>query len=182
MGKQLDQVRRKDRQKEDLHFLHALLDSSISCSFAVATDDFPLIHSTFFVYDKETDEVIFHFSKHGFGAQEILNGKKVALTVYKYGKLYTAEKAVDFGCEYQSVVIYGHIQLIEDEAGRRDAMQLFFDRFFRHIPSSEYKDFTIQEYQPVHVIRVKIEKWVGKEHLVPEKALRSFYPDVKPVI
>lgn len=182
MEKQFDKIRRTDRQETDPQFLHDLLANSMSCSVAVSTGDFPLIHSTFFVYDNVKDEVIFHFSKYGFGGQEIQNGKKVAISVYKYGKLYTAEKAVDFGCEYQSIIMYGQIRIVESDEEKMAAMKMFFNKFFSHIPQRDYKETTLSEINPIYVIKVKIDKWFGKQHLVPEKALTSFYAELKPVI
>ena len=174
-------IRRTDRQETKLEFLHQLLENSISCTFAVNTNEFPLIHATFFVYDKGKDEIIFHLSKYGFGGQEILNGKKISISVYKYGKLYTAMKAVDFGCEYQSVILYGTINRVENESEKREAMKLFFDRFFNHIPDSDYRDFSKEEADPIFVVKVKIDKWFGKQHLVLEKAILSFYSELDPL-
>lgn len=182
MERQFDKVRRTDRQETDSTFLYKILESSISCTIAVATEEYPLIQATFFAFDKTNNEVVFHFSKYGFSGQEIIPDKNITISVYKYGKLYTAEKAVDFGGEYQSVIIYGKIRIVDNETEKMQAMQLFFDKFFRHIPQSEYKPFTVTEANPIHVIKVKIDKWIGKQHLLPPTAILSFYPEVSPVI
>jgi len=182
MQKPFDKLRRTDRQEADTTFLHSMLNNAISCSVAIPTGDYPLIHATFFIYDQVNDEVIFHFSKYGFGGQEIANEKKVAISIYKYGKLYTADNAVDFGCEYQSIVIYGKIRIVGEEAEKMHAMKIFFDKFFSHIPKDSYKDFTVTEANPIHVVKVKIDHWFGKQHLVPEKAITSFYPAFKATI
>jgi uncharacterized protein len=115
-------------------------------------------------------------------SEVIQNDTKVSISVYQSGKLYTAEKAVDFGSEYQSVVIYGKIRIVTDDTEKMSAMKMFFDKFFRHIPKSEYKDVALTEISPVHVVKVKIEKWFGKQHRVPEKAVSSFYPELKPTL
>lgn len=182
MEKQFDTVRRTDRQETDTTFLHQLLANSISCTVAIATKEYPLIQATFFAFDKENNEVVFHFSKYGFSGQEIITGKNITISVYKYGKLYTAEKAVDFGGEYQSVIIYGKIRIVDNETEKMQAMKFFFDKFFSHIPESDYKAFTVTEANPIHVVKVKIDKWIGKQHLVPSTAIQSFYPEISPVI
>lgn len=176
------QVRRKDRQKTDPQFLIDLLRKAASCSIAVERDGYPLNHVAFFVYDEQNHEIIFHFSKHGFAGDEITNGKKVSVSVYRYGKLYTADRAVDFGCEYQSIIIYGTIRVLDNEDERMEAMRIFFDKFFPTTPKDSYTDFTPDDTKPIHVVRVKIEDWFAKEHLVPEKAKSSFYYPVNPVI
>ena len=178
MSKQLEKVRRSDRQETDISFLHSLLDNSLSCSVAIATDEFPLVQNTFFVFDKASEELMFHFSKYGFAGQEIQSGKKATISLHKYGKFYTAQKAVDFGCEYQSIVMYGKIRIVESEEERMQAMQIFFDRYFGNIPKSDFRDFTSSEANPIHVAKVRIEKWFGKQHLVPDKALASFYSHI----
>jgi nitroimidazol reductase NimA-like FMN-containing flavoprotein (pyridoxamine 5'-phosphate oxidase superfamily) len=175
-------VRRTDRQEAEEEFLTDLLNESVSCSIAIEKEGFPMMHVAFFVYDELTREIIFHFSKHGYAGEEITDGKKVCVSVYKYGKLYTAAKAVDFGCEYQSVIIYGKIRIVTDEAERMDAMQVFFDKFFAHIPKDTFEQMTSVQAKPIYVAKIKIEDWFGKQHLTPEAALDAFYYPVSPLI
>jgi nitroimidazol reductase NimA-like FMN-containing flavoprotein (pyridoxamine 5'-phosphate oxidase superfamily) len=175
-------VRRTDRQETDDRFLSELLNESVSCSIAIEKEGFPLMHVAFFVYDSINKEIIFHFSKHGYAGQEITEGKKVCVSVYKYGKLYTATKAVDFGCEYQSLIIYGKICIITDETERMEAMQVFFDKFFAHIPQDTYEPMNSAQAKPIYVAKIKIENWLGKQHLVPNSALDAFYFPASPVI
>ena len=175
-------VRRKDRQETDPSFLKNLLHNSVSCTIAIEREGYPLNHVAFFVYDEPENEIIFHFSKHGFAGEEIIQGKKACVSVYKYGKLYTAKRAVDFGCEYRSVILYGTIEVLSDEAERMRAMNIFFQKFFSDVPSDTYDGFTPQDAKPIHVAKIKIADWFGKEHLVPDLARSSFYPAVKPVI
>ena len=175
-------VRRTDRQETDEAFFVELLKESASCSIAIEKEGFPMVHVAFFVYDETNREIIFHFSKHGYAGQEITDGKKVCVSIYKYGKLYTANKAVDFGCEYQSVIIYGKIRIVTEESERKEAMRVFFEKFFAHIPTDTYEPFTSAQAKPVYVAKIKIEDWLGKQHLVPESALDAFYYPVSPVI
>ena len=174
-------VRRRDRQKTDPAFLLDLLKNCPACTIAVEKNGFPFIHVAFFVFDEANDEIIFHFSKHGYAGEEINNGKKAAISLYKYGKLYTAEKAVDFGCEYQSVILYGDISVLTDESERMEAMKKFFAKFFNQV-TEKYEAFTPLQAKPIHVAKMKIEAWFGKEHLVPEFAKQSFYFSADPVI
>ena len=170
------EVRRKDRQQADPFFLKSILDSSVSCTIAIESDGYPHNHVAFFTYDEPAHEIVFHFSKHGVAGKEITDGKKVCVAVHKYGKLYTAKRAVDFGCEYQSVVIYGKVKILTEETERMSAMALFFDKFFKRVPTENYEAFTEQDAKPIHVARIEIEKWFGKEHRVPPVAIESFYP------
>ena len=180
-AKKIDKVRRTDRQKEETDFMYSLLENTASCTVAVNTSDFPLVHSTFFDFDKANNEIMFHFSKYGHGGNEMVNEKPIAISVYKYGKLYTSEKAVNFGGEYQSIIVYGKIRIVEGEE-KMEAMKSFFDKFFPDYPTTDYKEATVTEANPIHVVKVKIDKWFGKQHLVPETALSSFYSDFNPLI
>ena len=182
MNKQFDKVRRADRQETETGFLYGILSDTLTCSVAVSTPTHPLLHSTFFAFDHLTQEIIFHFSKYGFAGEQILDGREVTISGYKYGKLYTAEKAVDFGGEYQSVIVYGKIRIISEEQEKLKAMEFFFDRFFPHIPKSDYKNFTPSEANPISVAKVKIDKWFGKEHRVPDKATSAFYSSISPML
>ncbi len=161
--------------------MHELLINSASCTIAVEKDGFPFLHVAFFAFDKEANEIIFHFSKHGYAGEQITDGKKATISVYKYGKLYTAEKAVDFGCEYQSIILYGNIEIVTDETERLAAMQKFFLKFFGHVDEA-YEAFTSAQAKPIHVARFTIADWFGKEHLLPEFAKQRFYFPASPVI
>lgn len=175
-------VRRKDRQETDETFLIEMLRDSPSCCVAIEKEGFPMMHVAFFVYDEANREIIFHFSKHGYAGQLITDGKKACVSVYKYGKLYTAAKAVDFGCEYQSVIIYGKIRIVSHEAEHMAAMDMFFNKFFSHIPEYTFEAMTAAQAKPIYVAKIKIDDWFGKEHLVPEAALDAFYYPASPVI
>ncbi|MBA4853793.1 pyridoxamine 5'-phosphate oxidase family protein [Emticicia sp. BO119] len=175
-------VRRTDRQETDEAFLTELLNESVSCSIAIEKEGFPMMHVAFFVYDEANREVIFHFSKYGYAGQEITDGKKVCVSVYKHGKLYTANKAVDFGCEYQSVIIYGKLRIVTDEVEHMEAMQVFFNKFFGHVPQDTYEPMTAAQAKPIYVAKIRIENWIGKQHLVPDVALNNFYYPASPVI
>jgi nitroimidazol reductase NimA-like FMN-containing flavoprotein (pyridoxamine 5'-phosphate oxidase superfamily) len=170
-------VRRKDRQETDIAFLHEVLANSVSCSIAIEKESYPLIHVAFFHFDEANNDIVFHFSKHGHAGEEITDGKKVSVSVYKYGRLYTAPKAVDFGCEYQSVILYGKIRIIEGEEERMQAMSDFFDRYFHHIPKDQFEAFTTAQSKPIHVAKIRIDQWFGKEHAVPTIATDAFFPD-----
>lgn len=169
-------VRRKDRQETDISFLREILNNAVSCSIAIEKEGYPLIHVAFYHFDEANHDIIFHFSRHGHAGDEITDGKKASISVYKYGRLYTASKAVDFGCEYQSVILYGTIRIIEDEQERMQAMSDFFDRYFAHIPRSTYEAFTAAQSKPIHVAKVHIEQWFGKEHELPPVAMDAFFP------
>ncbi len=173
-------IRRKDRQKTDTAFIKDLLYNSVSCSIAVEKEGFPLIHVAFFSYDENANEIIFHFSKHGHAGNVITDGKKACVSVYKCGRLYTAHQAVDFGCEYQSAIIYGTIKIVEDETERMKAMDMFFKKFFNSVSKDNYDPFTSVQAKPIHVAKIKIDEWFGKEHRAPETALQSFYHPADP--
>lgn len=171
-----EEIRRKDRQQTDLAFLKRLLNNSVSCTIGFEANGYPQNHVAFFSYDEPVNEIVFHFSKHGFAGNEITDNKKVCVSVHKYGKLYTAKRAVDFGCEYQSVIIYGTVRILTDEQERMNSMTLFFEKFFNSVPKTDYDTFTQQDARPIHVARVKINDWFAKEHRVPAIAINSFYP------
>jgi nitroimidazol reductase NimA-like FMN-containing flavoprotein (pyridoxamine 5'-phosphate oxidase superfamily) len=175
-------VRRKDRQESSPSFLKKLLHDSVSCSIAIERAGYPINHVAFFLYNEAANEIIFNFSKHGFAGKEITDGKKATISVYKYGKLYTAKRAVDFGCEYQSAILYGTIKILKEDDERLQAMDMFFQKFFSGIPKGSYDSFTLRDAGPIHVAKIGIEDWLGKEHLVPPLALSSFYPASAPII
>jgi len=175
-------VRRKDRQETNTEFLVNLLRITISCSIAIEKEGFPFIHTTFYAYDEIANELNFHFSKYGYAGRTITTGKKASVSIYRYGKFYTHHKAVDFGCEYQSVILYGNIRIVKEEAERINAMDMFFNKYFHHIPKDDYEGVSVQQTRPIHIAKIKINDWVGKQHRLPDNALHSFQPPVETLI
>lgn len=168
-------VRRKDREKPHEEFLKTMLMTTASCSISVVDQEGnPTNHIAFHVYDEVNHEIIVHMSKHGFFGSHIFNNKKVCVAIYKTGKLYTAEIASDFGCEYQSVIVYGNAVIEEDENEQIKLMDLFFNKFFSHIPKTDYQGFSPLTLKPIFILRISIDNWFGKEHRVPEFARSSF--------
>ncbi len=181
MNEYAKDVRRKDRQIKDDTFLTEMLHESLACSIAIEREGHPLLHTAFYAYDAAGEAVTFHFSKHGWAGNEITTGKKATISMYKYGKLYTAQKAVDFGSEYKSVMIYGKVRLITDDDEKRQTLELLFQKFFSGVAADSYKPFTLQEAGQINVASVKIDDWTGKAHLKPASAIDSFYHPSNPV-
>ena len=61
-------------------------------------------------------------------------------------------------------------------------MKLFFNKYFGNVSNSNYKFFTPLKQHPIYVIKVKIEEWFGKQHLVPEKVNEAYYSELGSMI
>jgi uncharacterized protein len=182
MSSYLKSVRRTDRQRSEVDFFHRMMSETMACTISINTEDYPISHLAFFAYEAETNSVSFHFSKHGQAGQFMTDGKKVCISVFKCGKLYTGKSALDFGSEYQSIIIYGTIRIITDENERMKTMHALFEKFFANIPKDSFKSFSHKDTEPLTIVHVSIEDWFGKEHLVPENATDSFYHSISPLI
>ncbi len=174
MSKHEIKIRRKDREKGDVGFFRMMVTHCPSCSIAYVDSEVPANHVAFFVYDENSNEIIFHLSKHGYGGSALTGGKTVCISLYKFGDLYTAAKAVDFGSEYQSVVIYGIAQIEESESEKMRLMKIFFEKFFPKFNGHSFSDFTTVDIKPIYVVRVKVDKWFAKQHRTPEYAMSHF--------
>ncbi len=176
------QVRRKDRQEKDISFLRKQLIQSLACSIAIEREGHPLLHTAFFAYDEKAHSISFHFSRHGSAGSEITDGKKATVSIYRYGKLYTAEKAVDFGSEYESIILFGEVQILTEQPQKTHALDLLFQKFFSMVPVDSYKPFNAHEAREINVASIKIADWIGKAHHTPAFATDSFYHPLSPLI
>lgn len=175
-------IRRKDRAQSELDFFRRMMAETMACTISVSTDDYPITHVAFFSYHEDSHTISFHFSRHGQAGSIFTNGRKVCISIYKCGKLYSGKSALDFGSEYQSIVVYGTIELLNSEAERMKAMRALFDKSFPDVPKDSYTDFSIKDTDPLNIVKVNIDDWFGKEHLLPSTATGSFYPAVSPYI
>jgi nitroimidazol reductase NimA-like FMN-containing flavoprotein (pyridoxamine 5'-phosphate oxidase superfamily) len=175
-------IRRKDRAQSELDFFKRMMVETLACTISVGTDDYPLTHVAFFAYDDSSHSISFHFSRHGQAGNAFTDGRKVCISVYKCGKLYTGKTALDFGSEYQSIIVYGTVKMLTEEKDRMKEMRALFDKCFRDVPKDSYKDFSHKDTDPLNIVQVRIDDWLGKEHLLPETATGSFYHPISPYI
>ena len=164
----INELRRTDRQKDEI-FTREFLKTAPFCSIANAVDGQPFIHSNIFVYDDKTNQIYFHTAKEGRFRYNIENNAKVCFTVAEMGRLLPSPTALNMSMEYKSVVIFGKVTIIEDDAEAESALKILVEKYFPHLKYGvDYSKVTINDLKRTTVFKLEIERWSGKEKQVEE--------------
>jgi hypothetical protein len=100
---------------------------------------------------------------------------RVCFTVFELGRLLPADTALEFSCEYASVVVFGRGYVATAAEEQRRALQLLLDKYFPDKrPGCDYKAITEDDLARTSVFRVDIEEWIGKR-----KRVEADFPDAR---
>lgn len=156
-------MRRTDRAGGDA-WIREMLERMPYCHIATVEGNQPFITPMSFVYDAAAHAMYFHTAKEGRIRTNTDLGFRVCVSIAEMGRLLPAKTARGFSVEYRSVIAFGRISLVEDEAEVTRAMQMLIDRYFPHLqPERDYRPIQVEEIDEISVYRIDIESWSGKE-------------------
>ena len=177
----LTQVRRKERAITDDAWIAAFLQRTPVIVVGFTDGEQPFVKPTLFVYDSSRKAVYFHATEFGRTTEVLRRYPKATLTAFEMGRLLPADRAMDFSVEYDSVMAFGEIAIIEDEEEAAYGLQLLLDKYFPHLKSGQdYAPIQPDELKITAVFRLDIEEWVGKRKKVVEEFPGAFfYPETR---
>lgn len=144
--------------------------------FATVQDEQPFLNSNLFVYDEEAHAIYLHTASQGRTRETVEAHDRVCFTVFELGRLLPADEALEFSCEYASVVVFGTGSVVRDPVEQRGALQRLLDKYFPDKrPDRDYRGITDAELARTSVFRIDIQEWVGKR-----KKVESGFPDARP--
>ena len=121
-------VRRHERGRYDKDGVHAILDGALVAHIAYVMEGQPFCTPTAFW--REDDWLYWHGSSASRMIRFQKPGVPVCVTVMHLDALVLARSAFHHSVNYRSVMAFGTARLVEDEAGKRRAMDGFIDRFY----------------------------------------------------
>lgn len=171
----IDELRRKDRGADEMFIKKTLIQAPF-CSIGNLLKDQPFIHYNTFVYVEKEKAIYFHTASEGRTRFNIKKNNKVCLSVAKMGRLLPAEVALEFSVEYESVVVFGEVSIVEDREEAKKILQKLLNKYFGHLtPGMDYRSTTDEELRRTTVYRIKISKWTGKQKLEAADFPGAFY-------
>lgn len=159
----IDQMRRKDREQDE-DFIKEMLHESAYCSVATCVENQPFINMNTFVFNEEDHALYIHTGPEGRFKYNVEQNSKVCFTVSKMGRLLPADIAMEFSVEFESVVVFGEISIVEEPRKAKIELQNLLDKYFPHLkPDDDYRSTTLEELKRTNVYKIKINKWTGKK-------------------
>lgn len=156
--------RLKDYVQDD-EWIKDFLERSHICHIATHWDEQPFVTPSNFCYREKSHEIIFHSNIVGRIRANSERHPEVSFEVSAYGKLLPSNIALEFSLQYESVMGFGKIKIVEDILEKRDALNCLLQKYFPHMESGkEYRPITDVELKQTSVYSISIESWSGKRN------------------
>ena len=176
MQRAFNQIRRKDRAKDDV-WIRAFLRRAAFGSLATVRDGQPFIVVRNFVYDEARHVIYLHGAVKGRTHENVQADERTCFAVSEMGRPLPAERAKNFGVEYAGVVVFGRTAIVTESAEAKRGLQLLLDKYFPHLrPGEDYSPATDEDLKVTAVYRIEIESWSGKEKKVEGDFPGAFLP------
>ncbi len=152
-------MKRKDREVSDAGSIRSIIKKADVCRVAMSNDDIPYIVTLNFGYSEDFPKRLwFHCASEGKKLDMIRKNNLVCFEVDTDHRLYTGEKACDFGMKYRSVVGWGKMEIITDEDEKIEGLNHIMAHYSRRTEFS-YRKETLGK---TIVLRLDIEEMSGK--------------------
>lgn len=79
----------------------------------------PFITPSTFWYDEEKHEIYFHSNVIGRVRANVERHNEICFETSEYGRFLPSNIALEFSMQYESVVVFGKIRVVEDEEEQR---------------------------------------------------------------
>lgn len=174
-------VRYSPRAVEDDEWIEALLLEEPMGVVGLVDDGSPYLVNQLFVYDPEAAEIYFH-GAHTGKTRRLVEGEgpnDACLTVSRMGRLLPAEMPVDFDVEYESVVVYGAVDLVCGSDAKRAVLEQIMAKFAPQMsPGEDYEPIAESSIERTSVYRLDVEGWSGKENEIGQAFEGAYEYDV----
>lgn len=159
--------RRPGNRRSDA-WIVALLARVQVCRVATLWNTQPFINPTTFVYRPEHHDIVLHSNLAGRVRANIERagerGEQVCFEASEIGRLLPSNDPLELSMQYRSVIAFGMVSLLEDEAARQGLTDLSA-RMFPHLrPGAEMRPISADDLARTSVYSLKVSEWSGKEN------------------
>jgi uncharacterized protein len=159
--------RRRDRTVVDESWIERLLSVAPVGALATVDGDQPFQNVNLFVYDARRRALYVHTAQRGRTRTNVEAGTRGCFVAFEMGRLLPADTALEFSVEYASVVAFGVVQLVDDDAEAEAVLQALLDKYAPHLrPGHDYRAIVPEELRRTTVLRLDVEHWSGKRKVV----------------
>jgi nitroimidazol reductase NimA-like FMN-containing flavoprotein (pyridoxamine 5'-phosphate oxidase superfamily) len=140
---------------------------------ATRWDEQPFITPVLFWYDPERSEIIFHTNISGRLRTNVERFPQACFEACTGGRLLASNLASEFSYQYESVVAFGSIRVLESVQEKRAGLYGLLAKYFPEMmPDKEYRPILDDELASTCVYAFSISSWSGKRNW-KEKAKQS---------
>jgi uncharacterized protein len=156
---------RRPHLAQDDEWIRDFLDQAEIGHVATRWDEQPFITPTNFWYDPERHQIYFHSNITGRVRANAERHPEVCFEASRFGEILPSNVALEFSIQYESVIAFGKIRLLEDEGEKRQALYRLIEKYFPAMqPGEHYRPITDQELKRTSVYAIAITSWSGKRN------------------
>lgn len=158
-------AQRRPENACDDDWIRAFLNQAQVGYFATRWEEQPFITPSTFWYDPDRHEIYFHSNIVGRVRANAERHPQVCFATSHAGKLLPSNVALEFSIQYESVIAFGQVRLLEDPEEKERALYGLLQKYFPGMtPGQEYRPITDQELKRTSVYAIEIESWSGKRN------------------
>ena len=151
--------------KRDDDWVRAFLHAAKVGHIASSLNGQPFLTPSTFWFDEENHQIIFHSNVTGRIRSNLESNPQVCFEASELGKLLPSNVALEFSLQYRSVVVFGTVRLVTDEAEARRVLYGLIQKYFPKMRAGkEFREITDKELKHTSVYAIQIEGWSGKEN------------------
>ena len=151
--------------KQDENWIVDFLKRTKVGHIATHWDDQPFITPNTFVYDQEHHEIIFHSNIVGRFRANSERHPEVCFEASEFGDFLPSNIALEFSMQYESVICFGTIRIIQDDEEKKRGLYGLIEKYFPGMqPGEKYRPITAKELKRTSVYSISIESWSGKRN------------------
>ena len=151
-------MRRSEREITDKNTLEAILNEAQTCRLALTDGRTPYIVPMSYAY--ENDCLYFHSAQEGKKIDMLRGNNRVCFEVDTAGEIIKGKNACGWSIMFNSVIGFGTAEFVNDEDGKRKALDLIMKKYSGEDKEFEYSKKALAE---VLVIKVSVESMAGKK-------------------
>ena len=150
-------MRRSDKKIKNNRQIDEIIQKAICCRIALVDGNYPYIVPVNFAVNN--NHLYFHSAREGRKIDILRKNNSVCFEIDIEGEIVKSESACSWGMKYVSVIGFGQAFFIEDNAGKKKALDLLMEKYAGKSGFS-YSD---EELDKIIVIDVKIDTISGKQ-------------------
>jgi hypothetical protein len=150
-------MRRVEKEIKDRKQIDAIIKKANCCRIALIDGSYPYIVPVNFAVSN--NHLYFHSAKEGKKIDILRKNNQVCFEMDIEGEIVCGKRACSWGMKYMSVIGFGQAFFIEDNAGKKKALDILMGKYAGKTGFSYIDD----ELDKIIIINVKIEQISGKQ-------------------
>ncbi len=147
------------RGQYDTETIHRILDRDFLCHVGFIHEDYPVVIPT--LYGRLNNQLYLHGSNASRMIKDLKKGIPVSLTVTKVDGLVLARSAFHHSMNYESVVVFGNAEFVDDPSEKLIALKVLSDQIIQN-RWEEVREPNEKEMKATTVLKISLDKASAK--------------------